>query len=205
MRRVVFIAAVLIVSALAQELYNQQLLQKIDKKYGQYAKKRFELLIETMEGLRDKPEMQKLQKINAFFNESQYETDKKIYKQKDYWATPFEFLGNDKGDSEDFVFAKYFTLKELGVNPRKLFFTYVKSKKLKAAYMVLVYYKSKKSMPYILDSLNFKVLPANKRADLVPVYSFNAASIDKGGKSAGAAQQSLKFKTLLQAVKKERL
>jgi hypothetical protein len=39
--------------------------------------------------------------------------------------------------------------------------------------MVLTYYSSPGAMPLVLDNLNPRILPANKRNDLAPVYSFN--------------------------------
>jgi len=39
--------------------------------------------------------------------------------------------------------------------------------------MVLSYYKTKHSSPLILDNLTSKITSAEKRKDLLPVYSFN--------------------------------
>jgi predicted transglutaminase-like cysteine proteinase len=50
---------------------------------------------------------------------------------------------------------------------------YVKALKLNQAHMVLTYYSSPGAMPLVLDNLNSRILPANKRTDLAPVYSFN--------------------------------
>ncbi|WP_232023468.1 transglutaminase-like cysteine peptidase [Thiomicrorhabdus aquaedulcis] len=92
---------------------------------------------------------------------------------KDYWATPVEFLATDAGDCEDYVIAKYFTLKALGVAESKLYLTYVKAVKLNQAHMVLTYFENPKSIPLVLDNLNSKIFPATQRKDLLPVYSFN--------------------------------
>lgn len=194
-----------IITLWAKPLYSDALLKKVEETYGPYTLKRFQVLRELMEKHRDDTESVKLETINSFFNKVTYDSDQNIWKQEDYWATPYEFLRMDKGDSEDFVIAKFFTLKEMNVDPQKMFFTYVKSKKLNATYMVLVYYETKKSIPLIIDSLNFKVLPANKRPDLKPIYSFNAASIETTQSNTVKAQQSIKFKALLDAIKQERL
>ena len=90
-----------------------------------------------------------------------------------------EFLGKDKGDCEDYVISKYFALLYLGVSSKKLFFTYVRSTKFKAAHMVLTYFKTPRSEPLILDNNNQKIFPASKRKDLRPIYNFNGESLTK--------------------------
>ncbi|PKF55450.1 hypothetical protein CW748_13215 [Alteromonadales bacterium alter-6D02] len=39
--------------------------------------------------------------------------------------------------------------------------------------MVLIYLKNPTSVPLVLDNNNQRVLPANKRKELRPIYSFN--------------------------------
>ena len=39
--------------------------------------------------------------------------------------------------------------------------------------MVLAYYETPTSVPLVLDNINRRILPANKRRDLSPIYSFN--------------------------------
>jgi predicted transglutaminase-like cysteine proteinase len=95
------------------------------------------------------------------------------WKQKDYWATPIEFLSTNGGDCEDFTLAKYFTLRELGISDKKLRMTYVKAIKLNQAHMVLSYFETPGSEPLILDNLVTDIRKASLRRDLVPVYSFN--------------------------------
>ena len=108
--------------------YKDSIIRKIDKKYGKYTTNRFLLLKEKIEYLKNKSDIEKISTINDFFNKVKYSSDMSVWKEKDYWATPYEFLSKDKGDSEDFVFAKYFTLvEELNIDEDKLFFTYVKS------------------------------------------------------------------------------
>lgn len=51
--------------------------------------------------------------------------------------------------------------------------------------MVLSYFESPKSTPLILDNYNQQILSADKRRDLLPVYSFNAKSLFLTNASAG--------------------
>lgn len=148
-------------------------LDKVEREYGVFAKRRLFALVQMMNEAKNLDDMGKLEKVNNFFNETPYESDQKVWGVSDYWATRLEFIGKDKGDCEDFVIAKYFTLKELGVPTSKLFMTYAKSLRFKTGHMVLTYYETPKSVPLVLDNYNYKVLPASQRDDLVPIYSFS--------------------------------
>ncbi len=148
-------------------------LDKIEREYGVFAKRRAFALVQMMNEARDLDEMGKLEKVNDFFNQTPYVSDKKVWGTSDYWATRLEFIGKDQGDCEDFVIAKYFTLKELGVPTSKLFMTYAKSLRYNTAHLVLTYYETPRSTPMVLDNYNYKILPASQRSDLVPIYSFS--------------------------------
>lgn len=169
--------------ASASEPYvDELLLEKIGKKYKIFAKKRFFFLQQTLDEAIDKDDLTKLEAVNSFFNDVRYSPDSKVYNKSDYWATPWEFLGKDRGDCEDYVISKYFALKYLGIEPKKLFFTYVRSTKFKQPHMVLTYFKTPKSEPLILDNNNHKIFPASKRKDLTPIYNFNGEVLQTGKK-----------------------
>ncbi len=118
-------------------------------------------------------EKEKVEYVNDYFNQIPYYSDLKHWKKKDYWATPFEKITTDGGDCEDYSIAKYYTLRELGVDDKKLRMMYVKAIKWGEAHMVLTYYPKANDIPLVLDNINKKLLPATQRKDLVPVYSFN--------------------------------
>ena len=167
----------------AEKPYVQkQLLNKISSKYKVFAKKRFFFLQQTLDEVKNGTDLEKLKAVNSFFNNVRYTSDMRLYSKKDYWATPWEFLGKDKGDCEDYVISKYFALKYLGVEPKKLFFTYVRSTKFKQPHMVLTYFKTPRSEPLILDNNNRRIFPASKRKDLTPIYNFNGEVLQKGKK-----------------------
>ena len=152
---------------------SNKIIQKIEKKYNYFAKRRFIYLNQLLQKNKNKSEEEKLDIVNQFYNGVRYASDWKVYHQIDYWATPLEFLGRDRGDCEDYVIAKYFALRYLGISSKKMFFTYVRSSKFKAAHMVLTYYKTSRSEPLVLDNNNQKIFPASKRKDLTPIYNFN--------------------------------
>lgn len=148
-------------------------LDKIEREYGSFAVRRAYALVQMMNEARDLDEMEKMERVNDFFNQTPYVSDKVTYGVSDYWATRLEFIGNDKADCEDYVIAKYFTLKELGVPVSKLYMTYAKSLRYKSAHLVLTYYETPKSVPLVMDNYVYKILPASERTDLVPIYSFS--------------------------------
>lgn len=116
---------------------------------------------------------EKLYSINRFFNRFDFVDDLVHWNEKDYWATPIEFIATGAGDCEDYTIAKYFSLIELGVPESQLRLMYVTALELRQPHMVLAYYKTPTSIPLVLDNINRQILPANKRRDLSPIYSFN--------------------------------
>lgn len=135
---------------------------------------------------------QQLDSVNRFFNRQlRFATDQEIWGEHDYWATPVESLVKGAADCEDFTIAKYFSLLRLGIPAEQLRLTYVKSLELGQAHMVLAYYLTPDSEPLILDNLTDWIRPANRRKDLVPVYSFNAAGLWLwGGRAAGSTRSA---------------
>ena len=117
--------------------------------------------------------LDKLTRVNTFVNQIQYAEDAQQWGQKDYWATPAEFISGNAGDCEDFAITKYFTLINMGVPESQLRIAYVHSLKLKQAHMVLYYYPASDQQPLVLDNYEKQIKPANSRHDLLPVYSFN--------------------------------
>lgn len=168
------------------------IVEKVYKEYGIYAKRRVLALVYMMNKVKDQDELEKLKQVNDFFNRTPYGSDIDVWGISDYWATRIEFIGKDKGDCEDYVIAKYFTLKELGVAPSKMYMTYAKSVRYNAAHMVLTYYETPDSIPLVLDNYNFNIFPATQRKDLIPIFSFKGDDLFKAkqaqiGKIAPAA------------------
>ena len=173
-----FIPAAYIFSKNNKFYISEKSLKYMEQKYGIFAKRRMEALLNLMNSLKNvKDEMTILTKVNDFFNRVPYKTDMQVWGVKDYWATRMEFLGKDAGDCEDYVIAKYFTLIQLGIPKEKLFFTYAKSKIYKTAHMVLTYFPTPKSIPLVLGNYNRKILPATKRKDLIPIANFRGDEI----------------------------
>ena len=167
-------------------------LQKIEKKYDSDAKNRFINLQSKLDSVKDESVFEKLDVVNKFYNEVKYASDIDVYNLKDYWATPLEFLSRYKGDCEDYVISKYFALKYLNVDKKKLFFTYVRSTKFKTPHMVLTYFETPTSEPLILDNTTHTISSASQRKDLTPIYNFNGEHFFKAAKTG--AGKKLKHK-----------
>ncbi len=169
----------------AKPFANEQMLTRLLNQYDVSAKERGIGLNALLDQLMDKPVEQKLVEVNRFFNRFKYEEDIVLWRVEDYWATPEEFIGIYSGDCEDYVIAKYFALRALGVDDSRLFLTYVKATKENIAHMVLSYFETPTGIPLILDNYELRIVSADKRSDLKPVYSFNAKSLFLTNPSAG--------------------
>lgn len=175
----------------------------VEKEYDSMAVKRLLAWQDLIRNNQSISESKKLEKVNRFFNSIDFVADAIHWKQKDYWATPVEFIASDGGDCEDFSLAKYFTLKALGVSEKKLNLTYVKALELNQAHMVLTYYSSPAAEPLILDNLIQEIRPASQRKDLMPVYSFNGIGLwiakKRGrGQMVGSSDRLEKWQGVLQ-------
>lgn len=156
---------------------DESVLAAAEKKYGTSARQRLNEWVELIRSDKSTTDMEKLVKVNAFFNRLDFVDDSLHWGQDDYWATPVEFLASDGGDCEDFSLAKYFTLKAMGVNEKRLNLTYVKALNLDQAHMVLTYFEVPGEEPLVLDNLMEDIKPATQRTDLLPVYSFNGSGL----------------------------
>jgi predicted transglutaminase-like cysteine proteinase len=59
--------------------------------------------------------MAKLHTVNQFFNRWPYKSDAEAFGQREYWASPSDFMSRS-GDCEDYAIAKYFALRQLGLD-----------------------------------------------------------------------------------------
>ena len=187
-----------------------ELLSKAEQKYGKSARLRlvaWENLIITDNS---QTELEKLEKVNQFFNQMEFVEDIDHWGNKDYWATPIEFLGTQGGDCEDFTIAKYFTLKAMGIEEEKLNLTYVKALTYNVHHMVLTYFSTPGSEPLVLDNIVADIKPASQRRDLLPIYSFNGTGLwlakQRGrGNLAGSSSRLKRWQDLVQRMSKDNL
>ncbi len=153
----------------------EDLTARAEEEYDYSAGRRIDDWRQMMERVANYSEERQLEEVNYFFNRRvPFRNDDQHWGKIDYWATPYEALGTNGGDCEDYVIAKYYTLSKIGVDVSKLRITYVKAVRLNQAHMVLTYFPTPDAIPLVLDNLINQIRPASKRPDLDPVYSFNA-------------------------------
>jgi predicted transglutaminase-like cysteine proteinase len=165
--------------------------------------------------LNDASQDNKLQKVNQFFNRKLiYTDDIDLWGQSDYWATPLESLSKGKADCEDYVIAKYFSLRNLDIPDAQLRLVYVKARiggpnsSVTQAHMVLAFYPSADGEPLILDNLITDIRPASRRSDLSPIFSFNGNGIFAGttantAPGPGGTSRLSRWQDLLERARKE--
>jgi len=186
------------------------LLNKAEQKYGKSARSRLVAWEDLVISDNSQTDREKLEKVNNFFNQMEFVEDIDHWRKKDYWATPIEFLGTQGGDCEDFTIAKYFTLKAMGIEEKKLNLTYVKELTHNVHHMVLAYYSTPGSEPLILDNIVKVIRPSTKRKDLMPIYSFNGTGLwlakQRGrGKLAGSSSRLQRWQDLVQRMSEDNL
>jgi len=184
MIRAVTVAVILIIGMSSsranflQSLFNTDFYQQVSSNFGANGVARvqeWQQLIQEVQGASD---YIRLNRVNTFFNQNvTYANDIDHWKQKDYWATPVETLATGSGDCEDYAIAKYVSLRAAGIPDEKLRMMYVRALSVNEPHMVLIYLQSENAIPLVLDNMVSKVLPASRRADLKPIYGFNAEGL----------------------------
>jgi len=188
----------------------QRLQQTARQHYGAQGATQVQAWLDMLARSRSLPEAEKIRAVNAFWNQAVYGAeDIDVWNQVDYWATPLESLGRRRGDCEDYVIGKYFSLVALGIPAEKLRFIYVKASmggsgsRIQVAHMVLGYYSTPNAVPLVLDNLLTRIEPAGNRRDLTPVLSFNASGVYVEGKQASPVERIGRWNDLLLRMKRE--
>jgi predicted transglutaminase-like cysteine proteinase len=183
------------------------------QRFGPTARESFRDWQKLLQSSADQTAPAQLRRVNDFYNRRiRFGEDQPIWSQSDYWATPMETLGKGAGDCEDFAIAKYFTLLLLNIPDEKLRLIYVQARlggvnsSITQAHMVLAYYPSPEAEPLILDNLIDDLLPASRRPDLQPVFSFNSQGLwqgASGARGAGGPANLTRWQELLRRARAE--
>lgn len=129
--------------------------------------------------LKNEPLELKLRGVNDYVNRSaQLASDMDSWDESHYWATPTELFNNEQGDSEDFALAKLLSLLMLGIHPERLVIVYTvaqgttPSMSNPISHTVLLCLCGDDNAPLILDSIETRITPAERRTDLRPVAAY---------------------------------
>ena len=162
-------------------MLTKEQVKKVELIYGQDGKNRLVQFNKMLQNAQYKSILTKLKLVNDFFNTLTYKRDNIHWKEKDYWASPFEFIGSGAGDCEDYAIAKYYALRLIGIDSSKLQITYAlitnKSKKGALHHVVLNYYHTPGFTPLVLDNINKKIQLATKRKDIELYRSISIAKV----------------------------
>lgn len=123
-----------------------------------------------LESIRGKDPMTQINEVNRVMNKANYVTDETNWGEKDYWATPGEFMARF-GDCEDYAISKYMSLKVLGFKQEQIRVVAVKDLNLKVGHAILVVFLDKKV--YVLDNQIKQVVEAQTIRHYQPVFSIN--------------------------------
>ena len=150
-----------------------------------------------LDGVQAQDELTRLRAVHLFFNRRiRFATDEVAWGQVDYWASPLETLRRGAGDCEDYAIAKYFSLLAAGVPAARLRLVYVRARMDDGPlqpHMVLAYYALPGADPLVLDNLQDEIVPASRRDDLRPVFSFNSEGLWQGVGAVSAGDPALRL------------
>jgi predicted transglutaminase-like cysteine proteinase len=120
--------------------------------------------------LEDSPRLEQIRAINAFFNTWPYKEDRDNWGVEDYWATPGEFMERS-GDCEDYVIAKYFALRDLGLTPDDLRIAGVWNLRVNQGHALLLVKDG--DTTWVLDNLAVEPAPETAFQNYIPRYYAN--------------------------------
>jgi len=154
--------------------------RKSGKKYSCQDKK-FDLCdyqgwMKFLKSIKNQSKLAQVKAVNSYMNKAKYITDKSNWGQKDYWASPQQFLSR-AGDCEDFAIIKYLSLRMLGFKDKELRVVAVKDLNLKIGHAVLMIVtkdkKTGKPRYLMLDNQIKKVVDPKRIKHYQPVFSIN--------------------------------
>jgi len=124
-----------------------------------------------LEKQKGKDKLTLINEINTRMNKAKYITDNNNWGEKDFWATPGEFMAKF-GDCEDYAIIKYMSLRLLGFKEDEVRVVAVKDLNLKVGHAILVAFVDGKT--YVLDNQIKQVVEAKTIRHYEPVFSISS-------------------------------
>ena len=128
-------------------------------------------------------ELGQVDRVQRHFNRMKRIADARLWRRKDYWATPSELVRAGGGDCEDLAAAKYFALRELGIPAERLRLVYARvmdaAQGRIEAHVVLIYRTGHDAAWRVLDSLRDPLERLDERRDMLPWLSFNETGVSR--------------------------
>lgn len=173
--------------------WDQGVYAEINKRHGEEAARRMIDVVQLIKVHLNDPVETQLEEVNEYMNQMTWIADSELWKQPDYWATPFETITTFGGDCEDIAIAKYLVLRLMGVPDEHLGFAHVITAD-KEHHMVLLYRASENESALVLDNKDPDIKTAQERPDLLAVYVFRNDGTTFTIKDEGDAKRSVKAK-----------
>lgn len=126
-------------------------------------------------GIAGRGEREQLRLVNRYVNGARYVSDRRNWKRADYWAVPEELFARG-GDCEDYVVAKYLSLRALGIAPERLRIVVLYDRRRREDHAVLTVLDGGETL--VLDNHHRRVMTwAKLRRWYRPYYSLNEDSV----------------------------
>ena len=120
-------------------------------------------------------EADQLYRVNRYINRYRYRSDAKNWNLPDFWAVPEQLFGRG-GDCEDYVIAKYLSLRALGVSAERMRLVVVYDRKKRIDHAVLAVFGPTGTM--VLDNRYKRVRTWEDMRDRYQLYySLNEESV----------------------------
>jgi predicted transglutaminase-like cysteine proteinase len=99
-------------------------------------------------------------------------SDRALYGDADYWASPLQTLASGAGDCEDFAILKYVALRELGVGADDLKLVIVQDDKRRTEHAILAVRSERKWL--VLDNRTMAILNTEDTRNYRPLFALNS-------------------------------
>lgn len=126
--------------------------------------------MKLLSSLKNASDEEKIEAVNEYMNNKKFISDANNYGQRDYWATPMEFLARG-GDCEDYALAKYISLRALGFSQDKMRLAIVYDRVMRMPHALLIVYEGAEAK--VLDNQNPAVMSSNEITRYKPIYSIS--------------------------------
>jgi predicted transglutaminase-like cysteine proteinase len=154
--------------------WSENVFIQIEKEYGIESGKRMRYVYDLIQTNQQKSVREKLEIVNTALNLFPWLSDKELWNEDDYWATPLETLARFGGDCEDMAIGKFVMLRLMGIPKGNLYLGYVNIRQTGQPHMVLVWVNDDRTESLVLDHLDKEVKSGKDRKDLQAIYLFDA-------------------------------
>jgi len=154
--------------------WSEGLFIQIEKEFGIEAGKRIRYVYGLIQTNQQKSVREKLEIVNTTLNLFPWLSDKELWNEDDYWASPLETLARFGGDCEDMAIGKFVMLRLMGIPKKNLYLGYANIRQSGQAHMVLVWLNDDRTESLVLDQLDKELKSGKDRKDLQAIYLFDA-------------------------------